>query len=194
MKSILLKNSVLILNRSWQAINVTTPTNAIAMMYTGTATGLETKGEDIVSPLRWHEWARLPYDEDYEHIHTISQKIRIPKIIILCNYNKVPILKPDFTSKNLWQRDRGICQYTGKKLTPKTGNIDHVIPKSRGGKSTWTNCVLCHKDVNSIKGNKTPAEAGLRLIAVPREPAMLPITMYIQNPDKIKEWTQFLTC
>lgn len=97
-----------------------------------------------------------------------------------------------FSLKNLWNRDKGKCQYTGKVLTESNGNIDHVIPKSRGGKTTWTNCVLCHKDVNSKKGDKTPTEAGLRLLSIPKEPVHLPSTMSIKNPLNIKEWKAFL--
>ena len=185
-------NSVLVLNKNWQAINVTAPPQALAMMYAGTATGLETRGEDILSPLSWKEWTNLSYDESFEYINTVSQKIRIPRIIILCQYNKVPVVRPRFTTKNLWQRDKGTCQYTGKVLTPKTGNVDHVVPRSRGGKTSWTNCVLCHKDVNAQKGNRTPTEAGLQLRSVPKEPIILPITAYIQNLHQAKEWKNFL--
>lgn len=192
MKTCLTRNSVLVLNKSWQAINVTTPADAISMMYAGTATGLHTENQEILSPLKWSDWEKLEYNDQHEYVNTSSKKIRIPTIIILCKFDKVPIIRPHFTFNNLWQRDKGICQYTGKPLTPNTGNIDHVIPRSRGGKSTWTNCVLCHREVNSMKADRTPAEAGLKLIATPKEPAMLPISVHIKNTHQIKEWKQFL--
>jgi 5-methylcytosine-specific restriction endonuclease McrA len=94
--------------------------------------------------------------------------------------------------KNLWIRDDGICQYSGKKLTSNTGNIDHIIPKSRGGKSTWSNCVLAHKEINAKKADRTPEESGLKLLKVPKEPRNIPISLYIKNKYEIKEWDIFL--
>lgn len=192
MRWILKRHSVLVLNRNWQAIDVKTPLEALGMMFSGDATGLQVVGPENMIPLKWEDWTSLPYNEGEEYVYTVRGKIRIPKIVILCVYDKVPKKRPKFTAKNLWQRDEGICQYTGKKLTPNEGNIDHVLPKSRGGRSTWTNCVLSHKDVNAQKGDKTPSEAGLKLIRQPQEPQSLPTTFYIENKYNIKEWDDFL--
>ena len=192
MRWILKRRSVLVLNRNWQAIDIKNPLEALSMMYTDDATGLQVLGPDNMSPLKWNDWTSLPYNENEEYVYTVRGKIRIPKIVILSNFDKVPKKRPKFTAKNLWQRDEGICQYTGKKLTPNEGNIDHVLPKSRGGRSTWTNCVLSHKDVNARKGNKTPIEAGLRLLRQPKEPQSLPTTFYLENKFNIKEWDSFL--
>jgi 5-methylcytosine-specific restriction endonuclease McrA len=189
---ILKRHSVLVLNRNWQAINVKTPLEALSMMFSDDATGLQILGADNMVPLNWGDWVNLPHNDSEEYVHTVRGDIRIPKIIILSNFDKVPKKRPKFTSKNLWQRDEGICQYTGRKLKPNEGNIDHVLPKSRGGRSTWTNCVLSHKDVNAQKGNRTPSEAGLRLIRQPKEPQSLPTTFYIENQFNIKEWDTFL--
>lgn len=119
-------------------------------------------------------------------------KIKVPKIIVLSRFDKIPYKRPKFTTKNIWIRDNGICQYTGKKLTSKCGNIDHIIPKSRGGKTDWTNCVLAHKDINAKKANKTPEESGLQLIRKPYIPKDLPVSLYIKNKHNIKEWNAFL--
>jgi 5-methylcytosine-specific restriction endonuclease McrA len=182
---------VLVLNKNWQAINTTFPCDAISMMYTGNATGLDIKEDQNMIPLNWKEWIKLSCDDDY-HIKTINGKIKIPKIIILCNYNKVPKKRPKFTTKNVWKRDNGICQYTGKKLNSNEGNIDHIIPKSRGGETDWSNCVLSHKEINAKKADRTPDEAGLKLIKPPISPKELPTTLYIKNKHNIKEWDMFL--
>jgi 5-methylcytosine-specific restriction endonuclease McrA len=189
---ILEKRSVLVLNRNWQAIHVKTPLESFSMMFDGSAIGLDVTKEDEMNPLKWKDWVQLPYDKDAEYIKTVRGEIKVPKIIILCHFNQIPKRRPKFTAKNLWERDKGICQYTGKKLTPNEGNIDHVIPKSRGGKTSWTNCVLSHKDVNAQKGDKTPSEAGLSLIKPPKEPTSLPTTFFIQNVYNIREWKAFL--
>lgn len=188
----LFANTVLVLNKNWQAINVKTPAEALSMMFAGTATGLNIISKDYIQPLSWKEWTELKVETNENCLSTINKKIKIPKVILLCHFNQVPKRRPKFTAKNLWERDRGICQYTGKKLSPREGNIDHVIPKSRGGKTCWTNCVISHKDINSKKADKTPKEAGLSLIKTPTEPTALPTTLYIRNINNIVEWNLFL--
>lgn len=186
------QETVLVLNRCWQAINIKSPAEAISMMYDDSATGLDVRGEDNMVPLKWEDWISLPYDENSSYIKTVNLQIKIPKIIVLSNFDRVPYKRPKFTTKNLWIRDGGICQYTGKKLTPNNGNIDHIIPKSRGGKSIWTNCVLSHKEINAKKADRTPEESGLKLIRKPLAPKELPLSLYIKNKHNIKEWDIFL--
>jgi hypothetical protein len=188
----LYKTTVLVLNRNWQAINIKTPADALSMMYTDNATALDILGEDNMVPRKWNEWIKLPIDYSYDYISTINHKIRIPKVIILCNYDKIPVRRPKFSINGIWSRDNGICQYTGKKLSKNEGNIDHIIPKSRGGKSDWNNCVLSHKKINSIKADKTPEECGLKLIRKPFTPKQIPVSFYIKNKFNIKEWEPFL--
>ena len=189
--NILYYDIVLVLNENWQAINVTKPCDAISMMYTGNAVGLNIKGKDDMSPLKWNEWIKLNCDDDF-HIKTINGKIKIPKIIILCHYNQVPKKRPKFTMNNIWERDNGMCQYSGVKLKPNEGNIDHIIPKSKGGKTTWDNCVLAHKKINAKKADRTPEEASLTLLKPAKEPNIMPTSYYIRNQHNIKEWEIFL--
>jgi len=186
------RHSVLVLNKSWQAIHVKTPLDALSMMFTGAATALNILGENDMTPLRWNDWVKLPQDSNSEYVKTVRGEIKVPKIIVLCTFNQVPKRRPKFTAKNLWERDKGICQYSGKKLTPNEGNIDHVLPKSRGGKTSWTNCVLSHKDINAQKADKTPLEAGLKLIKPPAEPTAVPTMIFINNKYGFKEWKHFL--
>lgn len=191
-RKILQREVVLVLNKSWQAINVKTPLDAISMMFCDAATGLYITGEDNMNPLKWNEWIKLPFFTKEEYVYSVRGPILIPKVIILAKFNEVPRKRPKFTTKNLWDRDEGRCQYTGKKLTPNEGNIDHVIPKSRGGKTDWSNCVLTHKEINAKKGDRTPSEAGLKLIRPIKVPKTMPSTCYIRNQYNIKEWTPFL--
>jgi 5-methylcytosine-specific restriction endonuclease McrA len=185
--------TVLVLNRNWQAIHVKNPAEAMTMMYSDNATALDIRGEDHMVPLRWTDWIQLPIDEEKEDfIQTVNGKIKIPKVLVLCRYDKVPRKRPKFSLKGVWERDNGTCQYTGKKLHPHDANIDHVIPRSRGGKTDWANCVLSHKEINSIKANRTPEEAGLKLIRSPQDPKELPSTFYIRNKHNVREWDLFL--
>jgi 5-methylcytosine-specific restriction endonuclease McrA len=186
------KDIVLVLNKHWQAINISTPADALSMMYANTATGLDIRGKEDMVPLTWKEWVNLTSSDDDHFVKTIQGNIKIPKIIILCRYDKVPKKRPKITRKGIWIRDQGICQYTGKKINQNEGNIDHVIPKSRGGATDWTNCVLAHKKVNAKKADKTPEEAGLKLIRQPFVPKELPISFYLTNKYNIQEWEMFL--
>lgn len=186
------RDTVLVLNRNWQAIHTKTPMEAISMMYCDVATGLNILADDCMVPTKWKDWVSLEINEEDDCIKTVRGNIKIPRIIVLCQYDKVPKKRPRFSTKNIWVRDNGICQYTGKKLTPNEGNIDHCIPKSRGGKTDWHNCVLAHKKVNAKKADLTPEEAGLKLLKKPEAPKELPVTFYIKNKHRIKEWDIFL--
>lgn len=187
------KETVLILNRNWQAIHVKSPLEAMTMMYSDSATALDIRGEDHMVPLKWKDWIQLPIEnENDDFIQTIRGNIKIPKVLVLCNYDKVPRKRPKFSHKAIWDRDEGKCQYTGRKLTPQEANIDHVIPRSRGGKTSWGNCVLTHKEINSQKADRTPEEAGLKLIKKPQDPKELPSTFYIRNKHNVREWDMFL--
>lgn len=186
------KQTVLVLNRNWQAIGVKSPADTFAMLMTDSATGLDIKGLDHMEPLRWKDWINLPVNEGDDFVQTINKKIKIPKIIVLLKFDKVPKKRPRLSQKNIWVRDNFTCQYTGKKLRPGEGNIDHIVPKSKGGTTTWTNCVLACKKVNAIKANRTPKEAGLNLLRQPLPPKEMPATNYIYNRYKIKEWDIFL--
>lgn len=186
------RNTVLVLNKNWQAIGIKSPADTFAMLMTDAATGLDIKGTDYMVPLRWKDWMDLPIEEGDLYVQTVSKKIKIPKVIILSKFDKVPKKRPRLSQKNIWIRDGFVCQYTGKKLRPGEGNIDHIMPRSRGGTTTWENCVLACKKVNAEKGDLTPEEAGLKLLREPEPPKELPSTLYIYNKHKIAEWDIFL--
>lgn len=186
------RHTVLVLNRNWQAVGVKTPAETFAMLMTDTATGLDIRGLDHMTPVRWKQWLELPIQDEDDFVQTVNAKIKIPKVIILSKFDKVPKKRPRFSQKNIWIRDNFTCQYTGKKLKPGEGNVDHIVPKSRGGATDWDNCVLACKKVNAKKADRTPEEVGLNLIKQPVPPKELPVTFYIRNRYNIKEWNVFL--
>lgn len=192
MSDVLCKATVLVLNRNWQAINVKSPQEAFGMLATDTATGLDISDDGTMQPVRWKDWLKLPIRETDNVVRTVRGEIRVPTVIVLANFAKVPKKRPKFGTRGIWERDGGKCQYTGKVLKPGEGNIDHIIPRSRGGKSTWENCVLAHKDVNSKKGSKLPEEAGLRLLRKPIAPREVPVSALIKNQHRVKDWELFL--
>jgi len=94
--------------------------------------------------------------------------------------------------RTIRERDGNRCQYTGKVLKPEEGSLDHVVPRSRGGKDAWENLVWSSKDVNAKKGNRLPHEAGLKLLSLPRAPKELPASALIRNTHDIADWEPFV--
>jgi 5-methylcytosine-specific restriction endonuclease McrA len=192
MNDILNKATVLVLNRNWQAVNVRTPQDAFCMMATNVATGLEIEGEHHIRPVNWDEWITLPMRPQDNAVQTVRGPIRVPTVIVAVNYAKVPKKRPKLCARAIRERDGNRCQYTGRVLRPDEGSLDHVVPRSRGGKNTWENLVWAGKDVNARKGNRLPHEAGLKPLSVPRAPKELPATSLIRNAHGIAEWKLFL--
>jgi 5-methylcytosine-specific restriction endonuclease McrA len=189
---ILNKTIVLVLNRNWQAINIRTPQEAFCMMATNVATALEIEGEDNIRPVKWEEWITLPIRSEDNAVHTVRGPIRVPTVIVALNFAKVPKKRPKLCAKTIRERDGNRCQYTGKFLRPDEGSLDHVLPRSRGGRGEWGNLVWSDKTVNAKKGNRLPHEAGLKLLTVPRAPKELPVTALIRNAHGIVDWKLFV--
>ncbi len=190
--SLLHQNIVLVLNRNWQAINTTSPALALSQMCTDVATALDIDGRERMTPTTWTDWLKLPVRESDRVIGTVRGAIRVPAVIVLARFARVPMTCPKFSARTLWNRDEGRCQYTGKALAPGEGNIDHIVPRSRGGATSWENCVLVSREVNTRKANRTPEEAGLRLARKPVRPKRLPVTLTLRNHNGIPEWEHFL--
>ncbi len=192
MSNLIHKPIVLVLNRNWQAINVRTPADAFCQLATNVATALDVDGENI-RPVKWDEWIHLPIREQDESVQTVRGAIRIPTIIVAVNYARVPKRRPRLSARTIRERDDNRCQYTGRALRPEEGSLDHVVPRSRGGRDSWENLVWSAKDVNQRKADRLPHEAGLKLLAVPRAPKELPATALIRNAHGIPEWDLFLS-
>ena len=188
---ILHRSSVLVLNRHWLAIDAITPIVAFGHLATGSARALRIDG-DSIQPFDWEDWRGLEIPDGLAAIGTPSGRVRIPTVIVLTRYARVPMIRPVFGFRGLWERDGGRCQYTGRVLKPGEANIDHVLPRSRGGVDSWENCVLADRKVNTRKGSLTPEEAGLRLLTEPRLPRAVPATFRIHNFWNIDDWKHFL--
>ena len=192
MNDMLNKSIVLVLNRNWQAINIRTPQDAFCQMATHVATALDIEGEDNIRPVKWDEWITLPVRPQDNAVRTARGAIRVPTVIVAVNYARLPKKRPKLNALNIRERDRNRCQYTGRLLRPEEGSLDHVVPRSRGGRDTWENLVWSAKDVNTRKADRLPHEAGLRLLAVPRAPKELPVTVHLRNAHDVAEWKLFL--
>lgn len=186
------ERTVLVLNRNWMAVDAITPAEAFSHLSAGTARGLEITGSESIRPLGWNAWRELPVPSGGAGVGTIRGVVRVPRVILLSVFERVPLRVPRFGLRGLWLRDRGLCQYTGRRLAPGEGDIDHVVPRSRGGPTSWENCVLSDRRVNRRKGARTPEEAGLRLLRRPFAPKPQPAEVYLRNLPASPAWELFL--
>jgi 5-methylcytosine-specific restriction endonuclease McrA len=207
MNDILNKSIVLVLNRNWQAINIRTPQEAFCMMATNVATALEIEFEhpagsldaprstlhaSNVRPVSWDEWITLPIRPQDNVVHTVRGAIRVPTVIVAVNFARVPRKRPKLCARAIRERDGNRCQYTGRVLRPDEGSLDHVVPRSRGGKDAWENLVWSAKEVNQRKADRLPHEAGLKLLSMPRAPKEMPATAFIRNAHAVTDWDLFV--
>jgi 5-methylcytosine-specific restriction endonuclease McrA len=109
--------------------------------------------------------------QDCYEVVSVSKIIKIPKVLILKYYVKLPFKKAAPNRKNILRRDNYCCQYCGIELCDKTATLDHIVPRCKGGGHTWVNLVAACKDCNLFKGNRTPKEAKMELKRKPKEPS-----------------------
>src|SRR5687767_978203 len=149
-----LTKPVLVLNRNWQALNFQPVQRALVLVWNGHARIVDPSD---YSQYTWEDWKMLKPGAEDPKIIGISFALRVPSIITLAQYDRVPTGTVTFNRRNIFKRDHYVCQYCHKQTKELT--IDHVLPKSRGGKSTWENCVAACVDCNFRKADRTPAEA-----------------------------------
>jgi len=187
-----LDKQVLVLNRSWQPINVMTVQKALSMMAADAATAFDFCEDGYFIPVRWQNWLELPVREQDDGIRTPSRVVRVPRVIIAIQFDKVPLKRPRLTLRHLRERDNHRCAYTQRILEPDECSMEHVVPKSKGGTTEWKNVVLADKRINNIRGNRTLKEAGLSLKIKPHEPAAKPFHETVRSNLKFPEWEFFV--
>lgn len=180
--------SVLVVNSLYQAVQITGVRRAFRLFCAGRARAL---AGDFVG-YDFENWCDLPVGIEDEVIRTPRRSIRIPRVIQLVYYDRVPRREVRFTRRNIFHRDRSRCQYCGGLFAQRELNLDHVVPLSRGGHSGWDNVVTACVPCNSRKGNRTPPEAGLSLIRPPRRPAGHPMLRAQWLGKYHEEWKTFL--
>lgn len=193
-----LTDSVLVLNRNWQAIDTTDVATAICDMFRGVATGIDTGDESSgFRAVDLQEWLSLPIRPPRENhpgdkfLGSTHGPVRVPTVIVKASYADVPKKRPKLDNRGIKQRDNCRCQVTGDYCPD--GSVDHLVPISRGGaKRSWRNMAWMRRDLNGKKGARTLAEMGWKLIRQPQEPPEVPVTLLIRKrPDK-PDWDHFL--
>ena len=187
----MLNASVLVLNRLWQVVNVVNARRAITLLYVGRGKVVA----DDFATYTWESWteASVLAPEDLANcISGPSLRVVVPRIIQLLEYDRVPRPRVKFTRANVYLRDRNQCQYCGRVTRPSQLTLDHIHPRSRGGRTTWRNIVVSCFRCNARKANRSPEEAGMELLREPRQPAWHPATSLLPAIDPYDEWIPFL--
>jgi 5-methylcytosine-specific restriction endonuclease McrA len=188
----ILSNNVLVLNRLWQAVNICTVKRAFMLLYQGHAQVVESESGTFQT-MTFDQW--FNFSRGYEGsdvVSTISFKIRVPKVILLLFFDRMPKKEVKFTRHNIFERDHNTCQYCRHKFDRKDLNLDHVIPRDRGGETSWENIVCSCVPCNSRKGNRTPPEAGMKLMTRPRRPKWRPMLHLQFSKSSDDSWKHFV--
>jgi 5-methylcytosine-specific restriction endonuclease McrA len=183
-----LRSPVLVLNKSYQPVRITDAKQGFAMLFRGRARALDASYE----PHDFAAWAsRRPGDGD-EAIGTPRGAICVPRVLLLIDYNRVPRAPLRLSRRHVYMRDGFMCQYCGKRPGVKELNLDHVLPRSRGGRSSWENLVTSCRPCNLRKGWATPDEAGMRLRRAPVRPSWSMALALAAQRRRFVEWEPFL--
>jgi len=183
-----LQRPALILNRNWQPVNVATVARALVLLWNEAARVVDPDDFRLYS---WADWARLCPQEGEACIRSVRAALRVPEVIVLVQYNRLPNSAVSFSRRNVFKRDHWTCQYCGRQPGGEELTIDHVVPRSQGGVSTWENCVLACVDCNKRKADRTPAQAGLKLRRTPVRPTWKPL--YARSSVRMASWSKFVS-
>jgi 5-methylcytosine-specific restriction endonuclease McrA len=189
--------SVLVLNKHYMAVHVTSARRAFGLVYRAIAEIVSHEQDQFLSYdfESWREVSefRARYQrERHDWVRCVRFEIAVPRIIRLLFYDRLPRQSVKFNRRNIYARDRNRCQYCGRRYPTSELSLDHVVPRSLGGRSAWDNVVCCCVACNVRKGGRTPALAGMRLIAAPIRPRRSPVIQLRLTSEKYASWRQFL--
>jgi 5-methylcytosine-specific restriction endonuclease McrA len=183
----MLDGNALVLNRFFQAVQVTSVRRAVTLLYKGQVRAV---GADYVT-YDFEDWRDIPVQPRDPAIVTPNRKILVPQVVQLLRFEKVPRQEVKFSRGNIYLRDHNRCQYCGRKFSTSELSLDHIIPISRGGKSSWENIVCACLPCNVKKGNKLISECGMQLIREPYRPKWHPLHR-LQGRNFPEVWKNFL--
>ncbi len=189
--------NVLVLNKHYMAVRIVGARRAFSLLFRELAEVVSLE-EGSYFNYNFQSWCEVsqfkrnfePDGQDW--ISTVNFHIAVPRIIRLLFYDRLPRSEVKFNRRNIFARDKNSCQYCGKKFPTSELSLDHVIPRSVGGKSIWENIVCACTKCNVKKGGRTPKEAGLHLVAQPVKPKRNPLIHVHLGHQRYRSWKQFL--
>ena len=198
--TVALDSSVLVLNRSFVAVHIVSARRAFALLFKEIAEVISVDEDDKFSTYNFHSWqevsefkAQFEEKDESEWVRTVSFEIKVPRVIRLVFYDRLPKRSHvRFNRRNIFARDGNRCQYCGRRFPSPELSLEHVVPRSRGGKTSWDNIVCACTECNRRKGGRTPREAGMRLIRKPGRPLTNPVLVVKLRSDKYQSWKHFI--
>lgn len=191
----ILEHPVLVLNRFWQPIHTCSVRRSLHLLCLGHAHVVQVEGEERLTThdlSSWIGYSSATVQPDAEMIHGARIAIRVPKIVVLSVYDRLPRLEVKFTRRNVFLRDKFTCQYCEKVLPETQLNLDHVTPRDKGGRTTWENIVTSCFRCNTRKANKMPQEANMHPQIKPFAPRWRPLFGMHENGLADESWSHFL--
>jgi len=185
---ILSGGKTLVLNRSYLPIHVTTVRRAFSLLYRGVAKAVDAEYRTF----DFQDWSELS-TAGCETVGLVQGLVRIPRVILLVTFDRVPRREVRFSRHNIFVRDASTCQYCGERKARSDLNLDHVIPRAAGGLTTWENVVCACIECNRRKGGRTPSQARMRLRRRPRRPSWTPFVARNLAASCYEEWRPFLS-
>lgn len=198
-----LDSNVLLLNAHYAALRVVSARRAFSLLCKRdnqrrpVAEVVHTEDGRYVS-YDFEDWAQLSAFKrefepaKYDWVRTVQLHIAVPRIVRVLTFAKLPRQDVKFNRRNLFARDHNACQYCGKRFTTSELSLDHVVPRSHGGPTTWTNVVCACLKCNVRKGGRTPEQAHLHLIRRPVKPRRNPVIHIKLSDNRYASWRQFL--
>ncbi len=194
-----LDSSVLVLNRFFAAMQVVTARRAFVMLCSERAEAVYVNNGNYES-YDFESWRELSKMREYfkddgdegEWVRTITFDIRVPRVIRVLVYDRLPQADVRFNRRNIFARDDNRCQYCGRRFPMSELSLDHVVPLSRGGLTNWTNIVCACTECNKRKGGRVPGQAHMKLVQTPKKPRRSPILSMKLRQPKYTSWRHFL--
>ncbi len=187
MTATVLDTNVLVLNRFYQPVHVTSVKRAFSLLYQGVVKAIDQQ----YRLYEFSDWAALSAAH-HDSIGTLGGRIRVPRVVVLMAYEYLPKGRVRFSRLNIYARDTDTCQYCGRNLPRTELNLDHVVPRAQGGKTTWENVVCSCISCNLRKGGRTPLQAGMKLLKKPVRPRWTPLSRGVSRRITYREWLPFL--
>ena len=186
---IMLNERALVLNRHWLAVDTVSVRRALCMLYLDVARAVAPETFELHD---WSSWTSLRVEDGQPRVQAVRFQMRVPEIILLLVYDRIPRKRVIFSRRNLFRRDRFTCQYCGRQPGKGELSIDHIVPRSLGGRSTWVNCVVACLKCNKRKADRTLHQAGLTLLGAPREPSWSPYLSLNLGRRRVS-WERFIS-
>jgi 5-methylcytosine-specific restriction endonuclease McrA len=189
--------NVLVLNKHYMAVRIVGARRAFSLLFRQLAevVSFEQGSYFNYDFENWCDVSRLKRNfelTEHDWVSTVNFHVAVPRIIRLLFYDRLPRSEVKFNRRNIFARDRNRCQYCGKKYPTSELSLDHIIPRSMGGKSAWDNIVCACTKCNVKKGGRTPKLAGLKLIQKPVKPKRNPLIHIHLGHERYSSWKQFL--